>query len=164
MAAKPAKQSHQRFDPQEQCSDDKLKEYRPRAVKLGLTLEIKGTRWKWWELRDPGAFLMTTGFDVDLNTALNQVSNGKKLADVTLWGSSRGTPVGRGDIAVATTCASPSGVCAFCGSPGGVPCPKMIQKALQIRLMLKDPTALNLHPGRCRAAVKKSIETSQVKK
>jgi len=148
----------------DQCSDDKLKEYRPRAEKAGLTLTVKGTRWRWWELRDPGVFLMTTGFDIDLSTALNQVERGKKLSQVDLWGSSRGTPVNRGDVKVATSSASPSGVCAFCGNSGGVPCPNMIKQAISIKLVLKAPTATNLHPGRCRAAIKKSIETSKVKR
>jgi len=54
-------------------------------------------------------------------------------------------------------------VCAICGKPGGLPCPKMLATAHRHGIVLTAPEGPHLHPGKCRAKLKHLIAVMEGK-
>lgn len=139
---------------------DRLKPYRIAI----LFHDSSSARLRYWRLIAEAAddgWMLTTGFDLDVEKVIKQLDAGIPLRDVTVLFHNGPRP----RTVDQSTRASPDSLtggpwCVVCGQSGGLPCPNLVGAALDVdvRLFFLPGDArlavAHVHPGHCRQKIK----------
>lgn len=148
------------------CDPNREREFAALLKPHHCTLKLSRTSyWPYWTVEDKAGDRRSTGFDCDIPRIAQFLANGVPLSSIDLYDFG-----GKTQVRTETRSKSANaGICAVCGEPGGLPCPKMVALAQSFKIRLegleKSPDDnTHVHPGRCRARLKMWIEAGQKQK
>lgn len=146
----------------------KEKGYRVALAAHGVTLklfQLTNRKYNYWRMEDdPSGAVITTGFDVDIDRALEQLNRGIRLEFVDLYSC---MPSPEAQKANTSAGGGTGPFCVVCDTLGGLPCPNMVIDARRLNVRLAfaydDPRIgpAYVHPGRCRKRLRQWIDTAQ---
>lgn len=151
--------------PTQAVDPSKLKHYQELFKKFGITITVHEhslARFTHWRMEQPlVGWSLTTGFDIDLDRALQQLEKRVPPERIDLTFHAKPTPTAR------TSGLTDGPRCVICGEFGGLPCPAMVKEALTTRFVLAVPLDSpdvtqhkHVHPGRCRKRLRSHLDAA----